>query len=178
MFKTKTTINASKLMNNYSKTFIKKKNWKKISTQFRDYVVDTTIRKSGKSPATMEKFKPLENNTKIYRGRIAKINSTHPAYKKNKANLTLSGALLDAIKPLSQKLLSKKKALIGFYIDPRKKHPGYKGHKRSDKPLMVNIFDGLVKTDKGYDIFRSLDENQKSYLISRILKPLIRKGKK
>jgi hypothetical protein len=62
--------------------------------------VDTlkfTARK-GISPETGERFKTLSKGWRKERDRISEASPTHPAYSKNRSNLTLTGQLLDAIK--------------------------------------------------------------------------------
>ena len=176
MFKVK--ISTKDLFKKYDKDFVKKVPWDEVAQSFRNYVVDETMRTSKKNPSGMNRFPKLEESTIKYRKRIAKRNSTHPAFAPTRSNLTLSGALLDAIKPLSQRLVSKGRAIIGYQVDPRMKHPGYKGHKRKDKPLMVDIWDRLINLNEDYNIFRGINPDPKSYLISRILKPIIRRKSK
>lgn len=67
----------------------------------------------GRNGETGEKFKPLSKSWKKTRGEIESRapEITHPAFSKNRSNLTLSGQLLDSLKIV---LISKASVVINF----------------------------------------------------------------
>ena len=176
MFKARMNVDVSKISLTLSKKIVKRTNWKNVSSQFRDHVV-STVRDKKKNPYDRKPLEKLEASTRKYRKRIAKQNPLHPSTstRNSKSNLPLSGQYLDSI--LSSFTRMKDRVLISFYIDPRKEHKGYKGHNRKKKKMMTDVARGLSQL-KNYDLFQGIDEEQKSYLITRILKPLIRGKKK
>ena len=178
MSRTKVRVNTRQIFKKYEEKLIKKTPWEKVAQEFRDYIIDVTIRRSRKNPSNMRALGVLEKNTKNRRKKIARSNSTHPAFSNSgKSNLTLSGALLNAVSPIATRF--KKSAMVGFQADSDISHPGYNGVKRKgSEPTMGKIWEGLTGHGKNYNIFEGLQLTQRSYLISRILKPIIRRTSK
>lgn len=78
------------------------------------------IRK-GINPQTGKKYRRLEKSTIESRRRLSQSNNTHPDFRLRKSNLTLTGALIDALKSR----FSKSSSILTIFISGE--HPGYKG---------------------------------------------------
>lgn len=89
----------------------------KFNVDLQESVIEQ-VREEGLKP----RLRPSTVNNRRY---LAKYNPTHPAYREDKSNLTITGKLLDAIrvKFIAAKLLFSFGAL-------KSKHPRYKGKKK------------------------------------------------
>lgn len=118
--------------------------------------------RSGKSPKTGANHPGLESSTKDHKEYLSKNNQTHPAYSKNKANVTITGELLDSI---SNKTLGPGK----IEIKAEGEHSSYKGNKgQSISKEIANEKIIEYLKDKGFKIMGIREK-----LIPRLRKTVI-----
>lgn len=96
----------------------KKKTLNLISKRIAEYTRSTAANFSTGKP-----YKPLKRSTVRNRKYLARHNKTHKSFKANKANLTITGQLLDSI--LTRATIARD--TLTFKINVKGKHDAYRG---------------------------------------------------
>ena len=123
------------------------------------------IRENGVEPK-------LQESTVKNRRYLAKNNKTHPKYREDKSNLTLTGAFLESMKSFF--VLSKGQFVFEF---PKKRHPKYKKNNgkaiKSRSPSMSDIYQYQLELGRYLDqVFEKQD------FLARISRKLVDSIKK
>ena len=139
----------------------KKKTLNLISKRIAEYT-----RSSAANFSTAKPYKSLKKSTVENRKYLAKHNQTHKTFKANKANLTITGELLDSI--LTRATIARDS--LTFKINVKGKHSAYKGANKTANKSMPN------KTIRGYLAKQGRDPIQDGKRLRQELVKLFRKA--
>ena len=131
-----------KKLKNAIREMSKKKTLNLISKRIAEYT-----RAQAANYGTGKKYAPLKRSTVKYRKYIAKKTRTHKSYKAEKANLTITGQLLDSINTRA----TGSGSAIKFIINVKgmhKKYTGSKGKKIGKNVPNKTIRKGLAKINR------------------------------
>ena len=107
-------------------------------------------------------FPNLKESTKEIRKALAKTNQTHPTYKANRSNLTLTGQLIDAI---IYKL--KSGAVISLEIDNNLRRPYVRKNKKPE-PAKTNKQIDKELRERGFELYTAKGIDSEPRILKRI----------